>query len=48
MKAYTNKLLIGITTAGDNEQSFLGRRLAYCRKVLNGTIKDEQLFIFMC
>ena len=48
MKAYTNKLLIGITTAGDNEQSFLGRRLTYCRKVLNGTIKDEQLFIFMC
>lgn len=48
MKAYTNKLLIGITTAGDNEQTFLGRRLAYCRKVLNGTIKDEQLFIFMC
>lgn len=48
MKAYTNKLLIGITTAGDNEQSFLGRRLSYCRKVLNGTVKDEQLFIFMC
>lgn len=48
MKAYTNKLLIGITTAGDNEQSFLGRRLAYCRKVLNRTVQDEQLFIFMC
>ena len=48
MKAYTNKLLIGITTAGDNEQSFLGRRLAYCRKVLNGTVKDEELFVFMC
>ena len=48
MKAYTNKLLIGITTAGDNEQSFLGRRLAYCRKVLNQTVQDEQLFIFMC
>ena len=48
MKAYTNKLLIGITTAGDNEQSFLGRRLAYCRKVLNQTVQDEQLFIFIC
>lgn len=48
MKAYTNKLLIGITTAGDNEQSFLGRRLEYCRKVLNGTVQDEQLFIFIC
>lgn len=48
MKAYTNKLIIGISTAGDNEQSFLGNRLKYCRKVLNGTIKDEQYFIFIC
>ena len=48
MKAYTNKLMIGITTAGDNEQAFLGQRLKYCRKVLDGTIEDEQYFIFMC
>ena len=48
MKAYTNKLMIGISTAGDNEQGFLGQRLKYCRSVLNGTIKDEQYFIFMC
>ena len=47
-KAYTNKLLIGISTAGDNEQTFLGQRLKYCRKVLDGTVKDEQYFIFMC
>lgn len=47
-KAYTNKLLIGISTAGDNEQAFLGKRLKYCRKVLDGTVKDEQYFIFMC
>ena len=47
-KAYTNKLLIGISTAGDNEIGFLGRRIDYCRKVLNKTIKDEQYFIFMC
>ena len=47
-KAYTNKLLIGISTAGDNELGFLGKRLEYCRKVLNGTIKDEQYFIFIC
>lgn len=47
MKAYTNKLMIGISTAGDNEQSFLGRRIEYCRKVLSGTIEDEQYFIFM-
>lgn len=48
MKAYTNKLMIGISTAGDNEQAFLGQRLKYCRKVLNGTVTDEQYFIFMC
>lgn len=48
MKAYTNKLLIGISTAGDNEQGFLGQRLKYCRKVLDGTVEDEQYFIFLC
>ena len=48
MKAYTNKLLIGISTAGDNEQLFLGQRLKYCRKILDGTITDEQYFVFMC
>lgn len=48
MKAYTNKLLIGISTAGDNEQAFLGQRLKYCRSVLEGTVTDEQYFIFMC
>lgn len=47
-KAYTNKLLIGISTAGDNELGFLGKRLAYCRKVLNGTVTDDQYFIFIC
>ena len=48
MKAYTNKLIIGISTAGDNENSFLGKRLSYCRKILDGTVKDEQYFVFMC
>lgn len=48
MKSYSNKIMIGISTAGDNEQLFLGQRLKYCRKVLNGTIKDDQYFIFMC
>lgn len=47
-KAYSNKIIIGISTAGDNEQLFLGQRCKYCRKVLDGTIKDEQYFIFMC
>lgn len=48
MKAYTNKLVIGISTAGDNAQGFLGQRLKYCRSILDGTIKDEQYFVFIC
>ena len=48
MKAYTNKLMIGISTAGDSEQGFLGQRLKYCRQILDGTIKDEQYFVFIC
>ena len=48
MIAYSNKLLIGISSAGDNEQGFLGQRLKYARAVLDGTIVDEQLFIFLC
>lgn len=47
MKAYTNKLMIGITTAGDNMNSFCYRKLEYCKKILNGTYKDEQYFVFI-
>lgn len=47
MKAYTQKHLIAISSAGDNEQAFLGQRLKYCRKVLDGTVKDESYFIFI-
>ena len=39
MKAYTNKLMIGITTAGDNVNTFCYGRLQYAEKVLDGTIK---------
>ncbi len=48
MKAYTNKLMIGISTAGDDPNSFLAQRVKYCKKVLDGTIQDEQYFIFIC
>lgn len=47
MKAYTNKLLIGITTAGDNMNSFCYRKLKYCKKILDGSVKDEQYFVFI-
>ena len=48
MKAYTNKLLIGISTAGDDPNSFLAQRVRYCKKVLDGQVADEQYFIFIC
>ncbi|WP_443136948.1 terminase large subunit [Lysinibacillus sp. C5.1] len=47
MKAYTNKLMIGITTAGDNMSSFCYQRLQYCKKILDGTVEDEQYFVFI-
>ena len=47
MKAYTNKLMIGITTAGDNMNSFCYRKLEYCQKILAGTVKDEQYYVFI-
>jgi hypothetical protein len=48
MKAYTNKLMIGISTAGDDPNSFLAQRVRYCKRVLDGEISDEQYFIFLC
>ena len=48
MKAYTNKLMIGITTAGDDMTSFCYQRLQYCKKVLDGTVSDEAYFVFIC
>lgn len=48
MKAYTNKLMIGISTAGDDPNSFLAQRVKYCKRVLDKEIKDEQYFIFIC
>lgn len=48
MKAYTNKLMIGITTAGDDVTSFCYQRLKYCQKILNGIVNDDAYFIFIC
>lgn len=46
-KAYTNKMVIGISTAGDNMNSFCYRRLKYCQKILNGSVVDESYFVFI-
>lgn len=47
MKAYTNKLMIGITTAGDEINSFCYRRLDYAVKVVSGSVEDDSLFCFV-
>lgn len=47
-KAYTNKILLAISSAGDDQQGFLGQRLKYCKDVLDGIVEDEQYFIFIC
>ena len=51
MKAYRNKLLIGISTAGDIPDGFLANRIKTLHGVLNGTITDkayDSYFIFIC
>lgn len=48
MKAYTNKLMIGITTAGDNMNSFGYDRMIYASKVAHGIIEDDSFFSFVC
>ena len=47
-KAYTNKLVIAITTAGDDGTSFCAQRLTYARNVLRGKYQNENLFAFLC
>lgn len=48
MSAYRNKLLFIISTAGDIPNGFLANRLKYCRKVLEQSIENDELFIFIC
>ena len=47
MKAYTNKMMIGITTAGDNMNSFGYDRMQYAVKVAAGIIDDDSFFSFV-
>ena len=49
-KAYTNKLVIGISSGGDLATGFCARRVEYCRKILNGTVKGPEadaIFVFL-
>lgn len=47
MKSYTNKLMIGITTAGDNINSFGYDLMDYAVKVATGIVKDDSFFAFV-
>lgn len=49
-KAYTNKLIIIISSGGKLAQGFLAKRVEYCRKILNGSVtgpEAESIFVFI-
>ena len=45
--AFTNRLMIGITTAGDNINSFGYGQMEYAVKVAKGTVRDDTFFSFV-
>lgn len=47
MKAYRNKLMMAITTAGEDPNSFCYQRLQTCKKILDGEFVDENYFVFI-
>lgn len=47
MKSYTNKLMVGITTAGDNINSFGYSQMTYAVQVAAGTIKNDGFFAYV-
>ena len=47
MKSYSNKLMIGITTAGDNMNSFGYRRFEYGKKIVDRIVEDDSTFVFI-
>lgn len=47
MKSYTNKLMVGITTAGDNINSFGYTQMNYAVQVAAGTVKNDGFFAFV-
>ena len=53
-RAYTNKLLLGITTGGHNMNSFCYNRFLYCKKLINKNnetgryeLKNDSYFVFI-
>lgn len=46
-KGYRNKHIVGITTAGDEANSFGYRHMQYAIKVVNGTVHDDAFFVLI-
>lgn len=46
-KAYRNKMMVGITTAGDEINSFCYKKMEYGIKVVDGTAVDDSFFVFI-
>ena len=47
MQAYTNRLIVGISTAGDNINSFGYHQMEYAIKVVQGVVRDDSFFSFV-
>lgn len=45
--AYENSLVVGISSAGDNSNSFGYAHQEYAVKVVEGTVDDDKLFVFI-
>lgn len=48
MKTYRNKLMLGISTAGDDPNGFLAERVRYSKRVLDKEVEADRYFCFIC
>lgn len=49
-KAYSNKLILAVTTAGDDGTGFCAQRMAYCSKIVRSEITGadaDRIFVFL-
>lgn len=49
-KAYSNKMILAVTTAGDDGTGFCAQRMAYCSKIVRGEITGadaDRIFVFL-
>lgn len=49
-KAYTNSLVIGISSGGEFATGFCAKRVEFCKKILDGTVSGEaadSVFVFL-